>query len=81
MARLVSTIAKDLEMHSDNVKGALRAIPSDIALGLPDHALDDLIRAIDKHAHEVWKQGYNGGVKEARRAAGSARNHPTGAGL
>uniref|UniRef100_A0AAU7VGB7 Uncharacterized protein n=1 Tax=Dinoroseobacter phage vB_DshS_R26L TaxID=3161158 RepID=A0AAU7VGB7_9CAUD len=66
-------------MHSDNVKGALRAIPSDIALGLPDHALDDLIRAIDKHGQEVWQQGYNDGVKEAGKAA--ARNHPTGAGL
>lgn len=48
---------------------------SDIALGLLDHALDDLIRAIDKHGQEVWQQGYNDGLREA------AHNNPTGAGL
>lgn len=78
MSRQVSTIAKDLGMHSDNVKGALRAIPSDIALGLPDHALDDLIRAIDKHGKEVWQQVYKDGQEEAKK---SFRDHPTGAGL
>ncbi len=77
MARTVHQLAKELEMHSDTVRAALNAIPTDIALGLPDQALDDLIRAIHAFGKEVFDQG----MTEGRRLEKKPKQHPTGAGL
>lgn len=67
MARLVSQIAKELELHSDNVRAALNAIPTEIALGLTDTMLNDLIRAIDAHSKEVYQQGVKDADKYSRK--------------
>jgi hypothetical protein len=36
-------------LHSDRWTGALRAIPSDIAVTLPEHQLAALVRSIDDY--------------------------------
>jgi hypothetical protein len=36
-------------IHSDRWIGALRAVPADIAVTLPDHQLEALVRSIDAY--------------------------------
>ena len=51
----LSKLPQDLfkGLHSNNWTGALRAIPADIALVLPEHQLVALVRSIDAYAMSV----------------------------
>lgn len=51
----LSKLPQDLfkGMHSNNWTNALRAIPGDIAVTLPDHQFEALVRSIDAYAVSV----------------------------
>jgi len=51
-------MAKNLSLHSDQVKASLNAIPTWIAIDLPEHALEALVASITKHSEGVYNDGY-----------------------
>ena len=60
---ITQNIAKNLSLHSDQVKASLDAIPTWIAVDLPQHALEALVLSITKHSEGVYNDGYRMGKK------------------
>lgn len=54
----VHDIAKELKLHSDQVRASLRAIPTEIALDLTREQLMSLVQSITEHAGHVFNDGY-----------------------
>ena len=54
----VSDMAKDLGLHSDQVRASLRAIPTEIAIDLTREQLEALVRSITAHSKMVFDDGY-----------------------
>ena len=60
----LSNIAKNTKLHSDSVRAALRAIPTEVALDIPQHQLEDLVLAIHQYGTTCFNEGYEVGKKK-----------------
>ncbi len=52
-----SDLVKKCGVHSDQVRAALNAIPSDILLDIPENRLPDLIRSIGEYGRKCYAEG------------------------
>jgi hypothetical protein len=67
------------ELHSSRVRAAIRCIPADVAVAMPDEWLDETVRLICKGLNDVYEVAFDAGrclgvkqVKEQQRRGGQA---------
>lgn len=76
---IIGDMAKELKLHSDQVRASLRSIPTEIAIELTRGQLEALVVSITEHSKAVYNEGVKHTLEHQRRE--HARQHPTGAGL
>lgn len=63
----VQSIGDKLGLTSDQVRGCLRAIPTDIAIALPEHSLVDLVSSINTALKDAYRAGSTDTIEHQRR--------------